>query len=150
MSIAQLNAWLTYDWGECVRLGCFDPQEKHGFAGWLAEVSSDVLLAVILEGLLSLAKVVGEWVASMHNYKWQHEHDFSALTYSTVLEGLGKIGTYVIIALVFVPEWTTHGESMYADCSDLLSARLLGDAALPCLQRRLPPSVRRFTLIRMM
>jgi len=107
-------------------------------------------MGIVFEGLLAIAKVIGEWMATMHMHEWQLDHRSTALMYSIGLEGLGKVGTYVILALTFVPEWTRHQADGGASCSDLWSVGVVGESSLACLQRRLPPDLRRYILTRSM
>mmetsp|Transcript_74104 Transcript_74104/g.229052 ORF Transcript_74104/g.229052 Transcript_74104/m.229052 type:complete len:413 (-) Transcript_74104:328-1566(-) len=79
------------------------------------------------------------------------------------MEAVGKLGTFSILAMIFVPEWddesTLSGlpanfSSMSAteqriarngvDCSDLPDVAILGRGALLCLRRRLDPDYRRW------
>lgn len=148
--VLQINIFLTWDWGDCLRLGCFDPEEKHGFWGWLAEVCSDILLAIVFEGLLSLAKVAGEKVATLQNHEWLDEHKAAAIMHSVIVEALGKVGPFVLLAFLFVPEWSNTAATarIDADCSDIPGFDLVGVSYLPCLRRKLSPEVRRFIFVR--
>lgn len=145
LAVVQLNAWLTYAWGDCVQLGCKDPEAKHGFVGWLTEVSSDILLAIVFEGLLALSRAMGTFVANMQNLEWMHDYEYAVEMHSVALEALGKVGSLAILAFVFVPQWVNdEAGDMAADCSDLLSVRLVGKASFSCLRRRLPLQRRRW------
>jgi len=121
-----------------MNLDCRDPAEKHGFGGWLAEVSVDILMAIVFELFFQLSKPMAEWLATMRNYRHKDEHRLSVEMLTVVIFSVERIGTFGIVAFLFVPQWETppanNRVDMSRDCSDLI----IGDASFFCLQRRLP------------
>jgi len=119
-------------------LGCRDPVEKHGFLGWLAEVSVDILMAIFFELFFILTKKLAEWLAEMRNYRREDERRLSVEMLTVVIFAVERIGTFGIVAILFVPQWEVPPADdkvdMSVDCSDLV----IGDASFFCLQRRLP------------
>lgn len=142
LGVAQLLVYLTFIWGDCVNLGCRSPDVKHGFEGWLAEVAVDVLLAILFELFFACTKGLAEWFASIRNYETLHSNRFAVEMLTLVIAAVERIGTFGIIAFVFVPQWEKppgDKADLSIDCSDLL----LGEGSFFCLQRRLPLKQRR-------
>lgn len=143
MGITQLLVFVIYDWGDCARLGCDSPQDKHGFAGFLAELGVDILCAIFLVVFLALSKEVAVWVATLRNYKYLHKFKFSVEMLTLIIHTFDRVGIFGIFAFYFLPQWEeppTDGKvDMSRSCDDLL----LGDGSFFCLQRRLPASHRR-------
>lgn len=139
----QFQAWLIWDWGDCIHLGCRDAQMKHGFWGWLLEVSSDVVVAIIFEGMLALSQFMGEWVARLENHRLLHNHRVAVAMHVVAFEAIGKVVPYVFLAILFVPQWNQPIDDPDADCSDLMFYRLIGSSAFQCVRRRVPLARRR-------
>eukprot|EP00933_Yihiella_yeosuensis_P032610 TRINITY_DN26220_c0_g1_i2.p1 TRINITY_DN26220_c0_g1~~TRINITY_DN26220_c0_g1_i2.p1 ORF type:complete len:658 (-),score=95.67 TRINITY_DN26220_c0_g1_i2:132-2105(-) len=144
--VIQFTFWLTFDWGDCIRLGCNDAEAKHGFWGWLAGVLTDVAFAAIFEAILELSKVFGKFAASLSNSELLIDSQAEAASYTTVVEALGKVVPFVFLALMFVPQWqepVPDQNIQDADCSDLYLFHIVGKSAFPCLARRIPLNRRR-------
>jgi len=117
LSFVQLNIYLTFIWGKCLdpeiqkqalAAGdmCRDPQFVHGIRGWLAEVSSDVSLAVLFDVLLAeAAKGIATFLIKLRNYEWLHQRKYATVMLSLVMEALSKVGLFAILGLVFLPRW---------------------------------------------
>lgn len=149
LGVTQLVVYEIYVWGDCAHLGCSDPQVKHGFVGWLAEVGSDVLLAIIFELYFALAKEVAERLASLRHSRDSLHFGLSVEMLVMVLAAVERIETFGVFAFVFVPQWEPPSGSevdMKRFCGDLF----LGTGSIFCLQRRLPLHVRRDVFQKMM
>mmetsp|Transcript_40188 Transcript_40188/g.87817 ORF Transcript_40188/g.87817 Transcript_40188/m.87817 type:complete len:945 (-) Transcript_40188:111-2945(-) len=125
LSFVTLNAWLTYGWGECASsdLNCRDPQHRHGFNGWLAEVASDISLAIVFDVLLGEAcKGLAAWAVGLWNYEWLYTKQYRTVMQGLYIEVLSKVGVFVILAFAFLPRWREPDEaaSTRAACSGYL------------------------------
>lgn len=142
LCVAQILVWLTYVWGDCVKLGCRDPQTKHKFLGWLAEVSVDVVLAIIFEIFFAIAPLLAKCFVSLRNYQFRDQKRISMGMLLLVIACIERIGTFGMFAFLFVPQWvepTGDVVNLEVNCNDLL----LGDCSFFCLQRKLPVAARR-------
>lgn len=143
LGATQLIIYEAFVWGDCAHLDCADPQVKHGFWGWVAEVGTDVLLAILFELFFAVGEALAEWLASLRNHKYEHDHNMSVKMLNLVLAAIERISTFGVMAFVFAPQWEEPpaGDSLDLErpCDDLI----FGDGSLFCLQRRLPAPFRR-------
>lgn len=145
VSIIQLKLWLAYSWGDCLELRktgtCLYPTRKHGLIGWLAQTSANIFLAAVflLIGPLahSLAKVL-----SYHMGITRQKTRQLRIHISTFLELLGKVGTFVLLGLVFVPKWVRQEGIGIPPCSGWGHA-IFGDTWLECLHNEITVTERR-------
>lgn len=87
---------------------------------------------------------MGKVFADLYKFDSVYEHQIAAASSCIALEAMGKVGMYTILALAFVPQWTSPSAvDPHADCSSLWSVRIFGESSLTCLQRRLPLERRR-------
>eukprot|EP00930_Biecheleria_cincta_P071656 TRINITY_DN59129_c0_g1_i1.p1 TRINITY_DN59129_c0_g1~~TRINITY_DN59129_c0_g1_i1.p1 ORF type:complete len:829 (-),score=136.99 TRINITY_DN59129_c0_g1_i1:49-2535(-) len=143
MGITQLLVFVIYDWGDCARQGCDSPQDKHGFAGFLAEIGVDIICAIFLVVFLALSKEVAVWVATLRNYRYLHRFKFSVEMLTLIIHTFDRIGIFGIFAFYFLPQWEEPPNDGKVDMSRSCDDLFLGDGSFFCLQRRLPASHRR-------
>lgn len=140
---ANVIVYLVYTWGDCIRLGCRDPTEKHGVWGWLAEVSMDVLLAILFEAFFALARVLAKFIVNLRNYRYEEDRLFMIEILTFVLAAIERVGVFGVMALAFVPQWLEPSKdqkiNVNIDCTDLF----LGENSMWCLNRKLPLEQRR-------
>lgn len=124
VAFVQLNIYLTFIWGRCLEPEiqrqakaaghdmCRDPQFVHGWRGWLAEVCSDVSLAILFDvALAEVAGLIAKFVIRLRNYEWLHDRRYATVMLSLFIEALSKVGMFAIIGLVFLPQWHTSKAS---------------------------------------
>eukprot|EP00929_Paragymnodinium_shiwhaense_P040096 TRINITY_DN2095_c0_g2_i1.p1 TRINITY_DN2095_c0_g2~~TRINITY_DN2095_c0_g2_i1.p1 ORF type:complete len:725 (-),score=117.14 TRINITY_DN2095_c0_g2_i1:284-2458(-) len=138
-SVTQLIVFIVYVWGDCVTMGCKDPAIKHGFAGFLAELGADILLAILFELLHAIGSFVAFKIAFWRNHKLRRHREFHQEMVAVILAALDRLGTFAIMAFFFVPQWEAVDGDLSADCSDLT----LGDSDLFCMQRKMTTEKRR-------
>jgi len=158
-----LEVFVVYEWGDCIHLGCRSAHIKYGFIGWLASSIPSVLEAILFTLFSDVSIFVADLLLWIRNYQF---HDTRMLfRFATIVttDAIGKLGTFGILALLFVPAWddestlpglpsnfstmnSTEGRIARngVDCSDLPDAAILGRGALLCLRRRLDPDYRRW------
>lgn len=131
--IVQLNAYLAYVWGRCLdeeviaraqKMGhdCRDPQFEHGFVGWLAEVSSDILMAILFDvTLCELSKVLASCLVRLRNYRLLYDARWAKVMLSLIIEVFSKVGLFIIIGFIFLPRWskTLDREMVEAELGEL-------------------------------
>eukprot|EP00929_Paragymnodinium_shiwhaense_P040092 TRINITY_DN2095_c0_g1_i2.p1 TRINITY_DN2095_c0_g1~~TRINITY_DN2095_c0_g1_i2.p1 ORF type:complete len:701 (-),score=101.57 TRINITY_DN2095_c0_g1_i2:494-2596(-) len=137
--VTQLIVFIVYIWGDCVTMGCKDPAIKRGFAGFLAEVGADILLAILLELLHTVGNLIAQKIACLSNHELRRDREFQHEMVAIMLAALDRLGTFSIMAFFFVPQWEQTQGNLEADCSDLL----FGNSDLFCLQRRMSTQTRR-------
>ncbi|CAE7504004.1 unnamed protein product [Symbiodinium pilosum] len=102
----ELKFILIYEWGNCYELECHDPAIKHGFAGILSMIATDILLALLLVVATGeLCKAFARHIAKSWNFRSLLlrlfvEH-FTAIT----IDIIATIGTFSYLAFSFLPEW---------------------------------------------
>jgi len=138
----ELIIHLTYIWGDCVNIRCNDPSVKHDFVGFLAEVGTDIAMAIIFELFFAVGHVLSSWISDLRNHALMQDCRFTMEMLSIFLSSIERIGTFGIIAFVFVPQWEEPRADDWnpdVDCSDLV----FGESSMLCMQRRLPLKSRR-------
>jgi len=144
LAYVQFNAWLAFDWGDCIKLGCRDPQVKHGFLGWLSEVAADIVMALLFESMSAIGSLFGKFAAWLSNYELLVDHERTIRMYKLLIEAIGKIAPWVLLGIFFVPQWyKPESDRANSDCSDLLAYRLIGQSSFSCLVRRIDVERRR-------
>eukprot|EP00929_Paragymnodinium_shiwhaense_P016457 TRINITY_DN124823_c0_g1_i1.p1 TRINITY_DN124823_c0_g1~~TRINITY_DN124823_c0_g1_i1.p1 ORF type:complete len:860 (-),score=160.17 TRINITY_DN124823_c0_g1_i1:232-2745(-) len=146
--LTNLVTVIIYIWGDCIHLGCTDAQEKHGLLGFLAELGTDILLAILFEVFHALGCSLASFVAEMRNCKSVLSKHFTQEMLIVTISAIERIGTFGILAFAFVPQWVQPVDGGYdvnASCEDLF----LGDHSIFCMQRRLPLESRRQVFRRM-
>jgi len=150
LSVVQLKMWLTFDWGDCIQLDCQDAHAKRGFSGWAAEVSSDILFALVFDGVLVISKLSGDFIAELYNLEFQRDHNATAAMCTLMIESVGKLVPFIILGFLFVPQWEepkpNDSDIKEADCSNMVFYQLFGKSALQCLSRRINVERRREVL----
>jgi len=113
----QLNVYNAFVWGRCLEpevreraaaLGqeCRDPQFVHGFSGWLAEVGSDIGLAILFDVALGeAAKAMARGLVSLRNYKFEKDKRYHELMLQLGVEAISKVGMFAIVGFFFLPRW---------------------------------------------
>jgi len=177
LAVAQLmfvcvfwwELWLAYEWGDCINLGCRDPEEKYGFWGWLAGICPGILEAILFEAFKGFSGLTVDFLCWIRHFKNSVKRRAFYAGAALVLESVGKLGTFGILAFLFVPEWDDETELAglpddflllsaidqriarnNVDCSDLPEVQILGRGSLRCLRRRLDPSYRRWLFMKAM
>lgn len=119
LAFVQLNIYLIFIWGGCLReevqrraaqldQDCHDPEFVRGMGGWLAEVGSDIALAILFDVLLGEAsKVLARFLIRLRNYEWLHDQRYATLMLSLFIEALSKVGMFAILGFIFLPQWTS-------------------------------------------
>jgi len=118
---------------------------KHGFLGWLSEVVVDIVMAILFESLNAVGSLFGQFAARLSNQELLMDRERTIRTFTLLIEGIGKIAPWVLLGIFFVPQWSEQAESdiANADCSDLLTYRLIGKSSFQCLARRIDVDRRR-------
>uniref|UniRef100_A0A7S1M633 Uncharacterized protein n=1 Tax=Alexandrium catenella TaxID=2925 RepID=A0A7S1M633_ALECA len=161
--IFWLELYLAFEWGDCINLGCRDPAVKWGFVGWLVSITPGILEAIFLAVLTEVPRLLADLLLSVRNYQHQEPRLRFKMVALLWLDALAKLGTFGVLALVFVPEWedemtlsglpanftsmTTTQQRIARnniDCSDLPDVAIVGRGALLCLRRRLDVGYRRW------
>jgi len=150
VGITQLIAVETFVWGDCMKLGCVDPVEKHGFVGWLVEVGTDVVLVLLFELFFVLARLLAGWLASLRNYKEKNTLKMATEVLILVLASVERVSTFGVLAFVFAPQWERPPSGDEVDMSRPCNDLWFGSVSLFCLQRRLPTRTRRIVLRRLL
>jgi len=151
--ITMLVLHVIYTWGDCIHLHskdkpCRDAEVKFSFLGWIAEVSIDILLAILFEVFFSCGKGVCGWVSSLLNLKYASDEVLTKEMLELSLAAVERIGFCGSLAFLFAPQWTAplclgpeiDRLDIFCDCSEFA----FGDADYRCYQRRLSPETRRW------
>lgn len=147
----QFNAWLTFKWGRCVEDGCHDPQVRFGFWGWLAEVSSDIVQALLWLALMEINKSLGRLCADRRQHPTQEDRDRSVVQYTLFMEAFGKVLPLGVMGMLFVPAYSSifnvsvSGEA----CRGHSFALWLNPEFLMCLATEIDGARRRQHFVRM-
>jgi len=158
-----LEVYLAYEWGDCINLGCRDAETKWGFLGWLVSITPGILEAILFALYTEVSILVVDLLLWIRNYQFLEARMLFRFAALVTVEAIGKLGTFGILALVFVPEWDdestlsglppnfssmTSAEQRIArndvDCSDLPDVAIFGRSSLLCLRRRLDSDYRRW------
>jgi len=146
LSIIQLKLWLAYSWGDCLRIRmervCVYAVTKYGFGGWLANLCANILLALVFLLLGPLARGLGVKIASDLELPELRTKQV-AVNVGVTLEVLGKVGTFVFLAVVFVPAWVKSEGTRRIDCSHLWGHAVFGDSWFVCLHSQITVYERR-------
>eukprot|EP00405_Crypthecodinium_cohnii_P052788 CAMPEP_0206600198 /NCGR_PEP_ID=MMETSP0325_2-20121206/45636_1 /ASSEMBLY_ACC=CAM_ASM_000347 /TAXON_ID=2866 /ORGANISM="Crypthecodinium cohnii, Strain Seligo" /LENGTH=745 /DNA_ID=CAMNT_0054111423 /DNA_START=1 /DNA_END=2238 /DNA_ORIENTATION=- len=134
----QVVTWLAFSWGDCIELGCRDPQTKYGFWGWLAEVAMDILQAALFAGVLELSKALASLSAGTSEHQYVEDHERAVLMHILVIETIGKLAPYIIVGLMFVPDYSEGGLGFVSNtCMDKHFVNSLNPTYMLCIARHL-------------
>merc|ERR1719410_1375049 len=102
---------VIYTWGDCIHLHsrerpCRDAEVKYGIVGWAAEVSIDILLAILFEAFFSCSRGICRWVSSLLNMKYASDELLTAEMLELSLAAIEGIGFCGSLAFLFAPQWT--------------------------------------------
>eukprot|EP00930_Biecheleria_cincta_P055304 TRINITY_DN41632_c0_g1_i1.p1 TRINITY_DN41632_c0_g1~~TRINITY_DN41632_c0_g1_i1.p1 ORF type:complete len:931 (+),score=121.67 TRINITY_DN41632_c0_g1_i1:30-2822(+) len=102
----SLKMFLIYEWGECLLQDCENAEAKHGIAGLLADIGVDLLMAIIFMVLLGeLCKAVTTALVNLRNFEKMRDRQVSEDLLSLLIEALGKVGFFMLLAFAFLPSW---------------------------------------------
>jgi len=105
----NLKSHLIYVWGDCLRQGCNNPVQVHGLAGFLADISADIGLALVFVVLLGeVCKGLASQLAKLWNFKYMRQRQYVQAMLSLGIEVLAKVGVFSLIAFVFLPGWISE------------------------------------------
>lgn len=149
-SVTMLVLHIIYIWGACLDLHsqeavCRDAERKWAMLGWAAEVSCDILCAVLFEIFFPIGHCLSAWVAKLLNFEYEAEEQFIMGMLELLLAAVERVGFVGSLAFLFAPQWVepqNDGESIdtRVSCDDLL----FGESNYLCYGRRLPVQVRRW------
>jgi len=146
LSVIQLKLWLAYSWGDCLRIRlqreCMYAVTKHGLGGWLANLGSNILLALIFLVLGPVARGLGVKIAQDYELSELRTKQV-ALNVGVTLEVLGKVGTFVFLGLVFVPKWVESEGTRRTNCNHMFGHAVFGESWFLCLHRQITVHERR-------
>eukprot|EP00435_Cladocopium_sp_Y103_P065848 s2112_g27.t2 len=106
----NLKSHLIYVWGDCLRQGCNNPVQVHGLAGFLADISADISLALVFVVLGEVCKGLASQLAKLWNFKYMRQRQYVQAMLSLGIEVLAKVGVFSLIAFVFLPGWISDAE----------------------------------------
>ncbi|CAE7335568.1 unnamed protein product, partial [Symbiodinium pilosum] len=102
----ELKFSLIYEWGDCYKLGCHDPSNKHGFAGVLSMIGCDILLALTLNVATGeLCKAFAYRIAKTWNFRSMILRQFVEHFTAMFIDIIATIGMFSYLAFSFLPEW---------------------------------------------
>eukprot|EP00928_Gymnodinium_smaydae_P038935 TRINITY_DN26726_c0_g1_i1.p1 TRINITY_DN26726_c0_g1~~TRINITY_DN26726_c0_g1_i1.p1 ORF type:complete len:619 (-),score=98.71 TRINITY_DN26726_c0_g1_i1:201-2018(-) len=131
----QLDAWLVFVWGDCLNLGCTEPDK--GWIGTLYVNASSTFLGYIFIVIKMLSGKMGKKVADVKNARLLDDYRHDLSKDALYASGLAKIGSFVLLALIFVPQWRSDpGADPDFDCSNVIGYKWLGNSSIFCLQQR--------------
>lgn len=102
----SLKMFLIYEWGGCLVEDCDNAEAKHGIPGLLADIGVDLLMAIIFMALLGeVCKLVAIALVNLRNFEEMLDRKVMEDLLSLLIEGLGKVGFFMILAFSFLPSW---------------------------------------------
>jgi len=111
---------------------CTSAHKNRGAAGLLEE-TPDIIEALMFEVLLALSKEFGKRLVWLQNWRTYAEEQRAFVTQVYLMEFVGKIGPFAVIAFYFVPEWgTLTPENCETEGWDASFG--FGEYSLSCLQ----------------
>lgn len=120
LAYVQLNVYITFVWGRCMEAEvreraalegreCRDPEYVHGIRGWLAEVSSDVSLAVVFDICLGeVSKLLAGFLVRLQDYELLYDQRHALVMLSLLIEALSKVGMFAVVGFLYLPQWQLH------------------------------------------